>query len=117
MIYSLCYRRIPAPFLKFAASNSLMVLINRVGANLMVNSLSYVPQYIFPVNYPNTQCGESSGCSVSVGLNSNFRSSQWLRSEKPYKISKSELYKLSNLEMDEFEFRSHLSRIAPYRKY
>lgn len=83
--------------------------------NIVMSSMDYIPEYIFPVNYPSKEAGALSQFVLSVGLRSNFRYKKTANTETPYKISQGEVEFLLNLPQEEKEFKAKLYQIAPPR--
>lgn len=83
---------------------------------MIFESLTYIPKYIFPVNHPDSECGALSDFVISLGLHSSHRKGSRPLYEEPYKITSDELQSLFEDNINEHEFQKRLYKIAPPRK-
>lgn len=78
----------------------------------VIGTLQEVPKFVFPVNYPDSECGALSDFSVSVGLLSSTRESVRGRAEEPYPMSDSDWSWLLEPGLDRSDFRRRLAAVA-----
>ena len=78
----------------------------------MLEKITYKISYIFPIDYPDPECGALSDFVMSVGLqsstNKEFRSKQ----EEPIRLKRGQLKRLMEPGLNNNEFRHRLIQIA-----
>lgn len=80
-----------------------------------VRHLSYMPEFIFPVDYPDNECGANSGADVSVGLSSQHRLASMIDQERPYPLSMEDWRALFDPRLTRKTLKAVLARAAPPR--
>lgn len=77
--------------------------------------LTVVPRFIFPVDYPDHECGATSGADISIGLSSAHREHNMIEAERPYPLSRKDYTLLLDPRLTPALLSETLQRIAPSR--
>jgi hypothetical protein len=78
----------------------------------VLSALPYDIKYIFPLNYPDPECGASSEFVISVGLHSTHRQSNRPKTEEPKPIDEKALTILLDEELPKDVFKIMLQKLA-----
>lgn len=82
---------------------------------ITARSLTYVPEFIFPVDYPDNECGVNSGVDISIGLSSQHREQVMIDEEKPYPLSFEDWRRIQDPRLTKRSLKAVLEKIAPAR--
>jgi hypothetical protein len=82
---------------------------------LLLTAVPVPVRYIFPVDYPDAECGAQSEFVMSVGLHSVTRQGYRPREEEPIPVTAEQLNWLTDGNLKAAEFRRRLNAILSYR--